>query len=96
MIYPVPWADVAETSTLLTEAETRAALRTAGFSLTAWKDVTAEALAWFATPRPPASPGLSLTTVMGPRFPLMGANLARNLREGRARLAMGVAQAVPA
>ena len=96
LVFPVPWAESADASTLLTEAETRTALQAAGFHVALWKDVTAEALAWFAEPRPPTSPGLSLATVMGSRFSVMGANLGRNLNEGRARLVMGVAQAVQA
>jgi ubiquinone/menaquinone biosynthesis C-methylase UbiE len=96
LIFPVPWAESPDASILLTEAETKTALQGAGFDLTVWKEVTAEALAWLARPRPPAAPGLNLATVMGPRFPLMGANFGRNLHEGRARLVMGGARTVSA
>jgi len=91
VVFPVPWAERAGTSFLLTEAETAAAFRQAGFEPGGWKDVTAAAVAGFGQPRPPVPPGPSLAAVMGPRFAGMAANLARNLREGRVRLVMGVA-----
>ena len=40
VIYPVPWAQSAATSTLLTSAETTAALERAGFSVNTLDDVT--------------------------------------------------------
>ncbi len=51
-LFPVPWAETAATSTLLTELETLAALGENGFRPMHWLDVTAEALAWTAQPRP--------------------------------------------
>ncbi len=93
--FPVPWAEGAGTSFLLTQAETAAAMLRAGLKPDTWRDVTAVALALFAQPRPP-SPGLSLSVVMGPRFMGMAANLARSLREGRVRLVMGTCDAAPA
>jgi ubiquinone/menaquinone biosynthesis C-methylase UbiE len=91
--YPVPWSDTAETSFLLTEAETLAALDGAGLKTEVWNDVSAEAIAWFEQQRAqapaPHKPGLPL--VMGPRFAQMGANFARNLAEHRIRLAMATA-----
>jgi SAM-dependent methyltransferase len=88
--YPVPWARSDAASFLMTKAQTLAALEAAGFMLVAWKDVTDETLAWFGAQKPPASDELSLATVMGSGFAEMTANLARNLREGRLRIAMGV------
>lgn len=95
-LYPVPWAEGAETSVLLTEGETRAALDRAGLIPDVWNDVTAEAVAWFAQQRPPSAGAPSLATVMGPRFGQMAANLARNLTEGRLRLVMAGCSAAPA
>ena len=86
-LYPLPWAQTAETSFLLTEEETRSALHQAGLTPEVWTDVTAEALAWFGQPRSPAA-SLNLSAVMGPRFGQMTANLAHNLVEGRLRLVM--------
>jgi SAM-dependent methyltransferase len=89
--YPAPWARDAATSFLLTEAETRAALEAAGFTVTLWRDDTQTAIDWFQATMaaPPASP-LNLGVVMGPDFVGMAMNLARNLREGR----LGVLTAV--
>jgi len=87
-LYPTPWAETAETSVLLDEAETRAALGRSGLTPTLWNDVTQDAAAWFREQKPLSSPGPTLAAVMGPRFGQMAANLARNLAEGRLRLVM--------
>ncbi|HVY15793.1 MAG TPA: methyltransferase domain-containing protein [Rhodopila sp.] len=111
-VYPVPWAETAADSTLLTEAGTLDVLRRSGFRPVHWVDVTQEALAWAAQPRPAASGGaasggtpnggaasggtgvaVTLGAVMGARFGGMAANFARNLREGRLRIVMGVFEA---
>jgi hypothetical protein len=90
-VYPTPWARDASTSFLLSEGETRAALEQAGFQAFLWRDDTQIGLDWFqaalAGP-PPSGPNLGL--VMGPDFPMLTANLARNLRENR----LGVLSAV--
>jgi len=90
--FPVPWAENSETSFLFTQDETSSVLVTAGFTITAWNDVTIEALKWIDQRRPPGQ-GFNLGLVMGPRFGEMSANLARNIREGRVRLVMGVCTA---
>jgi sarcosine/dimethylglycine N-methyltransferase len=90
--FPVPWADGGETSFLFTQEETISILRKTGFTIIAWADVTLEALKWIGQQRPPAQ-GFSLGVVMGSRMREMSANLARNFREGRIRLVMGVCTA---
>jgi sarcosine/dimethylglycine N-methyltransferase len=90
--FPVPWAESSDTSFLFTQDETSSHLVTAGFAITAWNDITIEALKWFGQQRPPTR-GFSLGVVMGSRFAEMSANLARNIREGRVRLVMGVCTA---
>jgi hypothetical protein len=40
--FPVPWAENSETSFLFTQDETSSVLVTAGFTITAWNDVTIE------------------------------------------------------
>jgi ubiquinone/menaquinone biosynthesis C-methylase UbiE len=90
--YPVPWAATPDTSTLLTEAETRAVLDQSGFRPLHWHDVTAEALTWAAQPRPAGA--ATLGAIMGPRFGAMSANFGRNLQQGRLRIVMGVFEAV--
>lgn len=93
-LYPVPWAESADNSVLLTEAETRFALEKSGFAIAVWKDVTQEIIEWFDSVQLPAvqaangAPTLKL--VMGSRFGLMAENFARNLREHKVRLVMAV------
>jgi sarcosine/dimethylglycine N-methyltransferase len=87
-LYPTPWAETAETSVLLDEAETRAVLRRSGLTPTLWSDVTQDAATWFREQKGLCSPAPTLAAVMGPRFGQMAANLARNLAEGRLRLVM--------
>ena len=84
VVYPAPWARDASTSFLLTESQTRTALESAGYKAALWRDDTQVAIDWFQTVMgaQPQS-GLNLGLVMGPDFPVMTANLARNLRENR-------------
>jgi len=90
--FPVPWAENSETSFLFTQDETSSVLVTAGFTISAWNDVTIEVLNWIGQQRPPTQ-GFNLGLVMGPRFGEMSANLTRNIREGRVRFVMGVCTA---
>jgi len=95
LLFPVPWAREPETSSLLTADAMRQALRRAGFAEVTWVDTTDVALVWFSEqqatlPPSPLAPPLSLSTVMGPQFMEMTANLARNLREGRACLVQAI------
>ena len=53
--FPVPWAESSETSFLFTQDETSSVLVTASFTITAWNDVTMEALKWIGQQRPPNS-----------------------------------------
>ena len=90
-VYPAPWARDASVSFLLTESETRTALEEAGYKAILCRDDTEVALDWFKTvlaAQGQTRPNLGL--VMGPDFPAMASNLARNLRENR----LGVLSAV--
>jgi hypothetical protein len=91
VVYPAPWARDASTSFLLNEGDTRTALEKAGFKAILWRDDTQIALEWFKTVMagPPAS-GPNLAVVIGPDFPTITANLARNLRENRLGLLSAV------
>ena len=92
--YPVPWAQTPCTSTLLTADETRSVLEEADFTVTALNDVTDEAMGWAARQGPPTQPGgANAGMIVGARMAEMAANFARNLREGRVRLAIGIATA---
>jgi SAM-dependent methyltransferase len=91
VVYPAPWARTASTSYLLSEGDTCTALEQAGFKVLLWRDDTQTALEWFkrAAGAPPQN-GLNLGLVMGPDFPAITANLARNIGENR----LGVLSAV--
>ncbi len=93
LIYPVPWAETAATSTLLTAAETREVLGATGFTVARLDDVTAEAMGWAQAQGAPRTGAPNVAMIVGPRMAGMAANFAQNLREGRARLMMGVAEA---
>ena len=74
---------------------TREAIEPAGFRMLAWQDGSEPAKAWSATLQaagPPLSPNLGV--VMGPDFPQLVANLARNLLEGRLGILTGVFEVV--
>ena len=92
--YPVPWAQSAATSFLLTEAETRASLARAGFAATTWNDVTADMIAWIgAGGAVAATHGLTLGSLLEPGFPEMATNVGRSARDGAIRVVMGLANA---
>ena len=95
--FPVPWSRTPDTSFLVTPDAMRTALERAGFKITLWNDNTEVAVSWFAEQQKarataPAGPppALGLHIAMGPDFPTFGANLGRNLKEGRA----GIIQAI--
>ena len=91
VIYPVPWAQDASTSFLLTEAATLIALEDAGFEVALWRDDTQAALDWFkAAIGGPSRSDLNLGLVMGTDFSAKTGNLARNIKENR----LGVLSAI--
>jgi SAM-dependent methyltransferase len=84
VVYPVPWARDASTSFLLSKGETRTALEQGGFKAVLWRDDTETALDWFEAVMAGSPPRvLNLGVVMGPDFPAITSNLARNVRENR-------------
>jgi len=92
--YPVPWAAGPETSFLVTANEMSHALAQQGFRVASWVDSTEAGIAWFAERaserKTDAAGKIGIQVVMGPNFGVMVANLARNLREGRAALVQTV------
>jgi ubiquinone/menaquinone biosynthesis C-methylase UbiE len=95
--YPLPWAATPETSFLVTADRMQSLLLEQTFNVVSWTDCTEAAIQWFAevqktrasmTGKPARTLGLHL--VMGPGFPEMTKNLARNLREGRAALIQAI------
>ena len=90
VVYPTPWARDASTSFLLSERDTRTALEQTGFKVVLWRDDTQTALEWFKAIAGSQPVALSLGVVIGPDFPVIVGNLARNIREKR----LGVLSAV--
>jgi len=91
LIFPVPWAREPGLSFLLTPEAMRAVLAAAGFAEVSFEDKSAEALAWFAErARQPAAAALGLQHLMGPDIGTFVGNLARNLKEGRARVIQAI------
>lgn len=96
--FPVPWAEDAAHSHLLTEPQLRACLQQAGFHALHLEDWSEEALHWRqrqldkersgAPVRAPLSPAL----ILGSRFRTMGENLAYNLASRAIRVVEVVAR----
>jgi len=90
VVYPAPWARDASTSFLLSELDTRMALEQARFKPVLWRDDTQSTIDWLKAAMASSSSGPNLGAVIGPDFPVIIGNLARNLRENR----LGVLSAV--
>lgn len=79
--FPVPWANDPAINHLVDEDELRLLLRSAGFYIELWEDLTAEGAEFFRS-LVPSPLGVHLLLVdMKPKM----MNLARNLAEGRVR-----------
>ena len=92
--FPVPWAATPDTSLLLTETETRRTLVAAGFDVVHWDDVTRDAFAWMARQQVagPSAAGPGPGFIVGERMGEMVSNFARNLKEKRTQLVIGVCE----
>ncbi len=95
LIFPVPWAREPAISFLLTSEALRDVLSATGFDVVSWTDTTAIANEWIARQqdarsRAPSSPAIGLHLITPPDFPIMMANLGRNLVEGRARMLQAI------
>ncbi len=92
--FPVPWASGPELSFLVSAGEAGELLRTAGFQIEVWNDVTPESKLRFRGALEKAKkcgpPPLSLAALMGPGFPIMAANVLRSLEEDRLRVVQAV------
>ncbi|WP_374602983.1 class I SAM-dependent methyltransferase [Niveibacterium sp.] len=90
VLFPVPWARTSDTSFLVSPDELRNLLHDAGFTVSNWKDTTAEARKWFVKLaeriRRDGFPVLGFHLLMGPEFRTMAQNQGRNLEEGRIAL----------
>lgn len=94
--FPVPWASDQTFSFLLSPEETRGLITEVGFREVTWLTDQDQALdEALARPDPRGEPdssgdGLNPGLLNGPDGPRMGANVQRNMEEGRIRFAMGV------
>jgi MPBQ/MSBQ methyltransferase len=94
--YPVPWAEEASISFLVSAQEVRGILEGLGLRIEDWEDTSARSLRWFlavaekAKHAGPAPLGMHL--VMGNTTRAKFANLLRNLQEQRVEVAQGVAR----
>jgi len=90
--FPLPWADQPDRSHLVPEAGLRAALEGAGFSITHWADLSADAatLMRAVLSQPPAPLGLHAFV---PAFAAKAGHLTDGLASGRLRVIQSVALA---
>ncbi|HJV26936.1 MAG TPA: methyltransferase domain-containing protein [Aromatoleum sp.] len=90
VLFPVPWARTPDTSFLVSPEELRDLLRASGFTVSDWKDTTAEAREWFVKVveriRREGFPALGFHLLMGEDFREMAQNQGRNLQDGRISL----------
>lgn len=93
--FPVPWADSQATSFLATADETRTKVTAAGFAVRVWEDVTQDAVNFYAllSEAPPVRTPLGIHLLI-PNMPVKGANLKRNVDEGRIVVVRCIADAV--
>ena len=95
VLYPVPWARTPDTSFLVSPQELRRLLQDTGFTVSDWRDSTAQAREWFVNLaekiRREGFPALGFHLLMGPDFREMAQNQGRNLEEGRILLGQIVA-----
>ncbi len=92
--FPVPWAEDAASSALATMSETRELVADAGFEVRLWEDLTSDAVAFYAAlaAGPAQNQPLGLHLLIED-MPTKGANLKRNVEEGRLMLVRCVADA---
>jgi ubiquinone/menaquinone biosynthesis C-methylase UbiE len=91
--YPLPWADDASDSHLVSSEELRAVVSSAGFAIDHWNDLTDQATALMQTflTLPPNPLGLHAFVA---NFAQKAENLTLALADGRLRAIQGVARAI--
>jgi hypothetical protein len=87
LVYPVPWAETAETSAVASPNDYKAALREAGFEISAEQNRWDFAIAYFEQVRTRAAEAgggtpLGRNIEMGERAPIMLANMRDNIAAG--------------
>jgi SAM-dependent methyltransferase len=90
--YPMPWADQPEGSHLVTPDELHAVVKSVGFAVEHWNDLTEQAVALMQAllAQPPNPLGLQAFV---PDFKRKAENLTRGLADGRLRAIQGVVRA---
>ena len=92
--FPVPWARDPAISFLTTAEQVEDGLRTAGFDVRSWHDLTTLSRDWFrkrrARPPGPSTSPVGLHILLGSEWKTMTGNMEQNLEEGR----IGVVRAV--
>lgn len=92
--FPVPWADDASASFLVSAESFRDAVTSAGATVEAWEDVSEPSLEWFRgvleRVQREGPPPLGIHLLMGDSAPTKLKNVKRNLEEGRIRVIQGV------
>jgi len=90
--YPLPWADQPDRSHVVSEAQLRAAVEAAGFTIEHWADLTDQAVPLMQAllSRPPAPLGLHAFV---PGFAAKAANFTRAMASGHLRVIQAVALA---
>jgi ubiquinone/menaquinone biosynthesis C-methylase UbiE len=89
---PAPWANSPDISFLLAPHALHEIIEQAGFETVAWRDTTADAIAWYAqqnTKATTAPCALGIHLVMGEAAKEKRANVERNYREDRLRQVLG-------
>lgn len=94
-IYPVPWADDASMSTLVTESEARAIIEEVGLVIDQWVGTLPESVEFFnrvlTRIEAKGHPPLGIHLVLGDNAEDKLRNYARNLSEKRMSVALGMA-----
>jgi SAM-dependent methyltransferase len=90
--YPMPWADQPEGSHLVTPDDLHAVIKSVGFAVEQWNDLTEQAVALMQAlqAQPPNPLGLQAFV---PDFKRKVENLTRGLADGRLRAIQGVVRA---
>jgi SAM-dependent methyltransferase len=90
--FPLPWANEADVSHMVTPEELRGAVESSGFAIEQWNDLTDQASALMRTILTLPSGPLGLHAFV-PDFETKGGNLTAALTDGRLRVVQGLARA---
>lgn len=96
--FPVPWSRTAEGSHIVREPAFRSALEGAGFRVDEWIDETQGSIEWFramfARIGESGPPPINVGVLLGPEFPVMGANANASMEEGLIRVVVAKTTAI--